>query len=170
MRPDITQIAGHYRDYINSITEDDPVSAFEHHSREAIDFFNSITEEQSTFKYAENKWTLKEVLQHVIDAERVFNFRALSLARGENTPLPPFDENDFAANSHANDRSWKSLAEEFAAVRSSSMAQVKSFNESDLPRTGIVSGKRISVVAILYITVGHVMHHLDVIKSKYLVH
>src|SRR5450432_2349241 len=108
-----------FQRYIDEVKEDDLKTAFKNQMPAAEIFFQSITEELSKRKYAEGKWTIKEVLQHIIDAERIFGYRALCFARKEGHPLPSFDENEYAINSNANDRDWSELVAEFSSVRTS---------------------------------------------------
>lgn len=123
---------------------------------------------KSCYAYAPGKWTLKELLQHVIDAERIFNYRALAIARKETTSLPGFEENDYALNSNANERSWNNLIHELKAVRTSSIILFDSFNEEVFGYLGIANNNSITVNAIGFITVGHIYHHKKVIEDRYL--
>ena len=142
--------------------------AIEMYSLILDEFFTEINEKKSTFRYAENKWSIKEVLQHIIDAERIFAFRALSLARGEQAPLPGFDENEYAVHSRADKRSWKSLLDEFLATRKSTDLLLQSFDESQLQSSGTTNGKPNTVIAISFVIIGHALHHLNVVKERYL--
>lgn len=119
------------------------------------------------FAYAAGKWTLKELLQHVTDTERVFIYRAMCVARGEKQSLPGFDEDMYAANSNANARSWKSLAEEFLAVRQSSRLLFESFTEEMLNQSGTANNRPIHVNAIGFILVGHALHHMHIARERY---
>jgi uncharacterized damage-inducible protein DinB len=134
----------------------------------AEDFFNSITEEQSTYKYAEGKWSIKEVLQHVIDAERIFAYRSLTFARKDNNTLPSFDEKNYAANSNGNTRAWHELVEEFKALRKSTELLFNSFTKENLNAIGKASDYTITVLALGYIIVGHVAHHINIIRERYI--
>ena len=143
------------------------MEALKNHATRAEKFFNSISEEQSLYKYAEGKWTVKEILQHVIDTERVFCYRALAIARKEIATLPSFDERKYAANSLANQRSWKELTEEFKAVRQSSVLLYYSFTNESLERSGKVSDYQMTVLAIGFTIAGHVEHHMNIIRERY---
>lgn len=134
----------------------------------ATDFLRSIDMSKLDYRYAEGKWTIKEVLQHIIDAERVFAYRALAFARQDTNALPSFDENKYAQNSHASSRKWEDLIAEFDFVRKSTELLFSSFTEEDLRSTGTASGNEISVLALGYIAVGHVTHHINIIKERYL--
>lgn len=168
MRPDTSSYPHYFNTYIKLVPEENIVQAIELHSPYAMQFFSSISEEQSLYKYADEKWTVKEILQHVIDAERIFAYRALALARGEQNALPGFDEVNYAKNADTNNRHWSSLVKEFIHVRSSSEDLIKSLDESKMQITGSVSDYRISVLAILYTLAGHCIHHINIIKERYL--
>jgi hypothetical protein len=158
----------HFYNYIKLVGEGNIRDLLEEQAQKTIEFFTSIGREKWLYKYAEGKWTLKEVLQHITDAERVFAYRALAFARKDSNSLPSFDENSYAANSNANSREWADLIEEFAAVRKSTILLFNSFSDETLRNTGIASGKEISVLALGYISVGHLSHHVNIISEKYL--
>lgn len=168
-RPSITTYPSYFNTYIKLVEEDDVKSALRNQNPRAENFFNSIAEEQSLYKYAEGKWTIKEVLQHLIDAERIFAYRALAFARKEKNILPSFDENEYAANSHANNRNWKELIQEFITIRRSTEILFNSFTEENLNTSGKASDYEITVLALGYTSVGHVQHHINIIRERYLV-
>ncbi len=116
-RPDLTRVPEFYHNYINQVPENDLMSAFKTQTPLVIQFFQNIPANKIDYAYAEGKWTIKEMLQHIIDAERVFSYRALRFARKDPTPLPGFDENLFAENAKASKRNWNDLLEEFKIVR-----------------------------------------------------
>ena len=116
----------------------------------------------------EGKWSIKEILQHVIDAERVFAYRSLTFARKDNNTLPSFDEKDYAANSNGNNRAWHELVEEFKALRKSTELLFNSFTKENLNAIGKASDYTITVLALGYIIVGHVAHHINIIRERYL--
>lgn len=131
-------------------------------------FLNGIPKSKRNYRYAEGKWTVKEVLQHIIDAERIFAYRALCFARKDATPLPGFEENDYAANSKADQRKWKDIVKEFEAVRRSTETLFGSFDDEQLDTAGTSSGKSNYVMAIGFIIAGHANHHIKVTKERYL--
>lgn len=131
-------------------------------------FFNSLPEDRWLYKYAENKWTVKEVLQHIIDTERVFTYRALAFSRKDPNTLPSFNENEYAKNSNGNSRSPKDLIEEFLAVRKSSELLFKSLSDTELNAVGKTSNYEMSVKAIGYMIAGHFAHHVNILKERYL--
>lgn len=168
MRPEISTLPEHIRHYISQIEENNIVEAYRLHSEKNLQFYNGISEQQSRYKYAENKWTVKEVLQHVIDTERVYCYRTLAFARGDKASLPGFDENLYAQNSHANDRSWDSLVQEYRSLCHSTMDMINSFKTDDYNKTGVAGGHPISVLAMMFTMVGHANHHVNMIKERYL--
>ncbi|HTG64802.1 MAG TPA: DinB family protein [Flavobacterium sp.] len=133
-----------------------------------IRFVQDIPMDKFDYRYAEGKWTIKEIIQHIIDTERVFAYRALRISRNDKTPLPGFDENTFALNTNANDRHLQSLLTELSIVRQSTLALFKSFSEEQLRRIGIASNNELSVRAIGFIIIGHQKHHQKVFKERYL--
>ncbi len=158
----------YFQRYIDQVEETDLSVALENQLTQVKEFLASIPEERSTYAYAEGKWTLREVLQHIIDAERIFCYRALCIARGETASLPGFEEDDYAANSGANGRSWKSLSEEMLVVRESTIMLFNSFPAGALDASGISNEKSINVLAIGFIIAGHFNHHKKVIRERYL--
>ena len=167
-KPSITDYPQYFGRYINQVPEDDLEQAFSNQSNILPAFLSSITEEKSLHTYAEGKWTLREMLQHIIDTERIFDYRALCISRKEIVSLPSFDENLYAANSNANIRSWQSLIDEFFHVRITTEDLYKSFTEEMLEQKGTANNKSINVVSIGFIAIGHVYHHKQVIEERYL--
>ena len=154
--------------YISLVQNEGLNSLLEKQSKETENFFSSIPEDKWLYKYEENKWTIKEVLQHISDTERVFNFRALVFARKDPNTFPSFDENEYAKNANANDKSPGDLIEEFLAVRKSTQLLFKGFSETQLQAVGKTSSYEISVAAIGYMIAGHLAHHLNILKERYL--
>lgn len=167
-KPGVINSPEFFQRYINEVKEDDLIIALRKQMPAAEVFFASISEEFSTRKYAEGKWTIKEILQHLIDAERVFNYRAMCIARGEQATLPPFDENNYAENSNANAREWKDIIAEFAAVRKSTEYLFNSFSDDMMQKTGNVSTYSINVATIGFVTAGHLNHHIKIIQERYI--
>ncbi len=132
------------------------------------EFLANIPAGKSEYAYAESKWTIKEVVGHVIDTERIMAYRALRFARNDTKELAGFDEEDFVKNARFNERSLDSFSEEFVWVRQSNLALFNSFNDHELSRKGLASERLISVRAFLYIIAGHVNHHRNIIRERYL--
>ncbi|MEO6548816.1 MAG: DinB family protein [Ferruginibacter sp.] len=161
-------LPAYFQRYINQVKEQELPEAFTNQSKVIKDFLPSITEEQSMFAYAVGKWTLREMLQHIIDTERILAFRALCFARRDASPLPGFEENDYAVASKANDRSWQSLTEEFVAMRRSNLFLFDSFTPGMLEGKGVANNNNFTVEQLGFITVGHFYHHIGIIEERYL--
>jgi uncharacterized damage-inducible protein DinB len=164
----ITNTEGYFIKYTSLVKEEHVKDAFIHQIECIQDFCDNISEDKSTFTYAEGKWTLKEMLQHLIDTERVFAYRALAIARKDTTTLPSFDENEYAANSNANNRTWHSLTEEMYQVRASTRMLFNSFKEETLENTGKFSNNSSNVKTLGLIIIGHFYHHVNVVKERYM--
>lgn len=159
----------YFEKYISKVDSTTPKEAIEKYAETVNNFFKEIPEEKHLYKYAEGKWTIKEVLQHIIDAERIFSYRALRIARKDKTPLPGFDENAYAdAANNTNSRDWQDLIEEFIIVRKASDLLIKSFTDEQFQQVGTTSNNPTSVEAISYIMYGHILHHIQVLKERYL--
>jgi uncharacterized damage-inducible protein DinB len=158
----------HFAGYIELVINEDLDSILKNQIETSKQFFNSIPEEKTDYRYAEGKWNIKEVLQHIIDTERVFAYRALAFARQEPNALPGMDENSYAKNSNADSRKWKNLIDEFEAVRQSTIHLYQSFSESQLEAEGKTVSHEISVRALGYTIAGHSAHHINILKERYL--
>jgi uncharacterized damage-inducible protein DinB len=134
----------------------------------AVDLVSGLAEEQLLHRYAPDRWTIKEVLVHVVDDERIYACRAMCFARGEATPLPGFEQDDYAAASGANERSLRSIMAEYAAVRHATIALFDGLAEDALSRTGVANGNRASVRALGWHIAGHELHHLKLLRERYL--
>ncbi len=168
MRPQANTYGDYYRNYISLVEENDLFPALENSVDRSLTFWSKLTEEQGNYRYAEGKWSIKELLQHIIDTERIFSYRALAFARGEQTALSGYDENQYADNCMSDSRSLREMIDEFVLVRKSTIALFKSFNESVLDNLGNASGSNLSVRAAGFIIVGHEIHHMNVVKERYL--
>lgn len=133
-----------------------------------VDFIKNVPAEKLEYRYAEGKWTIKDIVLHMIDTERIFAYRALRISRGDKTPLPGFEENDFVPFAFANSRSIESLLAEYENARKATISFFESLNEEQLLFMGTASNTAISVRAIGFIITGHQNHHLRVISERYL--
>ena len=167
-RPKEGDYASFYHNYIQKAVGENPKDLIEKYSVALNEFINHLPEAKADYAYAENKWTVKDVIQHLIDAERIFAYRALRFARKDATNLPGFDENSFAANANAGSRSLQSLQEEFKAVRKSTDLLLLSFTEEQLQQKGMGNNNSITVNAIAFITFGHLLHHKEILEDRYL--
>ena len=168
-RPNLNRIPAWFHNYVNQVPENDLMEAMKKQSPLFIQLLESIPVLKRDYRYAEGKWTIKEVLQHILDAERVFAYRGLCIARKDSSSLPGFDENDYADNSKADKRNWDEMIEEFKVVRRSSEILFGSFDEEQLESTGTANNNPIYVLAIGYVLVGHVNHHMAILKERYLI-
>jgi uncharacterized damage-inducible protein DinB len=167
-QPKLETVPPFYHNYIRQVVEDDVLRAIGSNTQEALTFFRNIPAEKWDYRYADDKWTIKEMLQHMIDTDRVFSYRAVCIARGEKGSLPGFDEKEYAAQAKANRRPVHELMEEFGTLRTSIQQLYQSFDDEQLEATGVANGKAISVNAIGFIIAGHARHHLNVLKERYL--
>jgi hypothetical protein len=131
--------------------------------------FSSVGEDRGTFAYDEGKWTLKEVLSHLIDAERIFAYRMLRISRGDETPIEGFEQEGYIENSNANNRSFVELLDEFDLQRRSNMLLINNLSDEATKRLGTASGFPVSVRALVYISAGHVKHHVGILRERYLI-
>jgi uncharacterized damage-inducible protein DinB len=168
MKPNLSRIPQYYHRYVLNVKENDINAAFTNNTSQLFEFFENLPEEKRGFRYAEGKWTITEMVQHLLDAERIFVYRALCFARKEPNSLPGFDENLYAENSKATSRKWNELIEEFRLVRASSEIMFKSFDQEQLDQTGIANGQPVYVEAIAYVIIGHTIHHINVARERYL--
>ncbi len=168
-RPDLNKIPAFYHGYVNLVKEDDLLSAFRMQEAVIKEFLSSVPSDKYEYQYAPGKWTLKEMLQHLIDAERVFGYRELCFARNDSTPLPGFNENEYVNESFANKREWNDLVNELLVVRKSNELLFISLNEEQLNRSGIANNSSNYVLGWGYISIGHIAHHIQVMKQRYLI-
>ncbi|WP_284460144.1 DinB family protein [Chryseobacterium sp.] len=164
----MTDFQKYIQRYLDQVPTGNWLAELKISEEKTVGIYSNLTEEQSRFAYAEGKWTLKELLLHLSDTERVFQYRILAFARGDKNNLPGFDENEYANNSFADERTPESLIEEYKLVRKSSQILLESLNPSALQNTGIANGNKISVETIGKLIVGHNYHHLNIIEERYL--
>lgn len=175
MRPQQNEAASYYQGYIDRVAGDDVVAVLESQLNETVDFLSDISEDQSLHRYAPDKWSMRELLNHVNDTERVFLFRALWFARGFSEPLPSYDQEVGVAGAQADEFDWANHIEEFRSIRLATLAFFRNLPAENLPgseqvwnRTGIASGNPFTVRALAYILAGHLTHHLSILKERYL--
>ncbi len=160
--------AGAFLNYINKADDAEVVKAIRSSSKEFKKLLKNIPHKKRNYAYADGKWTIKELLQHIIDAERVFAYRALRFARMDATVLPGFDENNWAMAANKANRKWDDLIAEFKAVRAASEMLFESLGEEELLFKGTASNQPLNALAMGYIIAGHTKHHMDIIKERYL--
>ena len=164
--PQIQEYPTWYKRYIG-LVEGDVLVVLEKQAEEFNAFINGISD-KADYAYAPGKWTIKELLGHIIDTERIMIYRLLCFARNDKSKLPGFDENEYVSAARFAERNIQSLAEEFAWMRKANLILVNSLNKQELDRTGIANDNPISVRALVYILAGHVIHHKNVIVERYL--
>lgn len=158
----------YYELYLSKCSFMHIIEGLEQSGKQFETFLKSIPVEKQLFKYAPDKWTIKEVLVHIIDTERIFAYRALRIARRDVTALPGFDQDEYVLNCNANSRNFEELISEFISVRNATISLFKSFNAKDLLQKGTASNNPISVRALGYILIGHQKHHQEIIEERYL--
>ncbi len=166
--PEPNEAAPYYFTYINRISTDNIVGLLETQLDETLGFLRGISEEKSLHRYAPEKWSIRQVLNHVNDAERVFLFRAFWFARGFDSPLPSFEQDVSAGAARADDFSWASHVEEFREIRLGTLAMFRNLPADAWMRSGIASGNSFTVRALAYILAGHVAHHSAILQERYL--
>lgn len=167
-RPEKGEYAEFYANYVALVEETDLIAALRGQINDLRKVFESISEEQGAFSYAEGKWTIKELLGHLIDGERVFSYRALRFSRQDKTPLPGFEENSYVANANFGDRKIADLLEELTLLRQSNVIFFDNLSEAAWLYTGTASDAKVSVRALGCIMVGHISHHINILKTRYL--
>lgn len=167
-RPLANEYAAFYKGYIDQVPNED-IMAFLHTQKEKfVDFLKSLEGKDLSYRYAEGKWSVAEVVGHVLDTERVMAYRILRFSRNDKTPIPGFEQDDYVKNAHFNARSLASLVEEFESMRDSNLQLIKPLTEEQSMRTGEANGLILSVRALVYIIAGHLEHHWSLLRSKYL--
>ena len=167
-RPNNDEYREYFDRYIALVPEGEIIILMKDQLEEVINFLDEISEDKSTYRYADGKWSIKEVLGHMIDTELIMTYRALRIARKDNKPLEGFDENEFVNSANFDKLSFASLMELFESTRKMTIALFKTFDSSKGAAIGIADNYKISLRSIAYIIVGHVTHHLTVIKERYL--
>lgn len=166
-RPQSTEAAPYYFTYIDQAKGEDPIALLEAQLTDLLPFFSGISEQKSLHRYAPDKWSIRQVLNHVTDTERAFAFRAMWFARGFETPLQSYDQNIAAAGAKADNVAWSTHVEEFSAVRLATIFLYKNLPEEAWMRTGVASDNKFTVRAMAFITAGHTVHHLAILKERY---
>jgi hypothetical protein len=165
---DINQVPAFYQGYVKQLSEGSVTNNLRTSGELIVDLLSTISNEKGDYAYGPDKWTIKEVILHLIDSERIFAYRALRFARNDKTDLPGFEQNDYVPESRAAGREINSLISEFLTVRVASTSLFESFNEDIMKRVGTANGFPVSVEAIGYIISGHCVHHVNIIKERYL--
>ena len=167
-RPETNEFAPYYNNYISQIDGDDVMPVLNSQSAELRSMFATVPEEKGSFAYAEGKWTIKELLSHLIDGERIFAYRILRVSRGDKTPIEGFEQDDYIKTSNANDRCFSDLLDEFDLQRRANLLMMNNISDDASRQMGTASDNPVSARALVYILAGHVRHHLKVLNERYL--
>ena len=167
-RPAKTEYAPYFGTYVDKVPDGDILSLLSRQIDETVKTLGKLSDEQASFRYAPGKWSIKEIVGHISDTERIFVYRALCFARSEKQSLPGFDENDYVAAASFDARSLADHLEELRAVRAATLKFFGALNAEELLRTGTANQKPYTVRAVPYILAGHERHHLGVVREKYL--
>ncbi len=163
------EYASFYGGYIDLVKSDvTVVEALNQSFSLVLEYFENLSEENANFRYAQDKWSLKEMLLHCIDTERIMVYRALRFSRNDTTELPGFDQDIYVLESEASKKNIAQLIEEYKSVRNATLSLFKGFSTEQLKRTGIANGKRMSVRALGFVISGHELHHLNICKERYI--
>lgn len=167
-KPDLIDISPYFHDYLNGVKENDLLSALEGSRKATRDLIHSVSKDKEDFAYAEDKWTIKEVVRHIIDCERIYAYRALRFSRFDSTELAGFNENVYTTNLKKSQTSLRLLLEEYESVRQAGIFLFQSMTEDMLNFRGKANGMEVTARTLGFLTAGHNLHHCQVIKTKYL--
>lgn len=169
-KPDETEYQPYYGRYISLVPDDggDILATLSEQLKESLSLLRSISETRADFRYAPGKWSIKELVGHIIDSERIFSYRALRFARNDQTPLSGYEQDDYVRNASFDAYPLAELADEFESIRRASIFLFKHLDEEAWMRRGVANGNEVSVRALAYILAGHELHHREILRSKYL--
>lgn len=168
MRPSLGDYSSYYENYLKLIKGDDILRILNEQNKSTQDILNSFSEHRGNYRYADGKWTVKEVVGHLLDTERIFAYRALCIARGEKKSLPGFNQDDYVSEGNFNRRELFEITYEYRLLRESNLLLFRSFTPEMLKLKGFANESSVSVLAILFIIAGHEKHHMNVLKEKYM--
>ena len=166
-RPAPSEHVPYYSRYIDLVADGDLLSTLDRQGKQTAKLLRGVSPKKSQFRYAPDKWSVREVLGHLIDSERVFTYRAITFARADTTSLPAFDENAWARASNAGERPLGDLVKEFEAVRSATLGLFRGFDADQISRVGTANNSPVSVRALAWIVAGHEKHHVNILKERY---
>ncbi len=166
-RPEPGEYPAFYEGYISQVPGDDIAAALETQRVHTMQLFAGRSEREGNFRYAPDKWTVKDVLGHVTDSERILVYRALRIARGDRTPIEGFEQDDYVRGAGFNERTIANLVEEYADVRSATLALFRSLSNEAWLRRGTANKNEVSVRALAYMTAGHELHHRQILEERY---
>ncbi|RNB54693.1 DinB family protein [Brevibacillus gelatini] len=166
-RPNREEYGDYFDYYVQLVPEGEVAAILAEQRVQTVEMFSRLTEEQLAYRYAAGKWTVKEVLGHLIDAERIMSYRLLRIARGDETPLAGFDENAYVSQAFFQERDLASILEEYQAVRQATLAQLRGVAEEAWTRMGNANGNKLSARALVYVIAGHEAHHCRILRERY---
>jgi uncharacterized damage-inducible protein DinB len=167
-KPDPSEMTSYQRAYADLVPEGDLSLLLENNAKSTSQLMSSLSSEKLKYRYAAGKWSIPQILVHIIDTERIFSYRILRIARGDKTPLPGYEQDDYAKESGADERDFKDIVEEFLNVRRSTVSLLKSLYSKQLLYTGTSNNNPVSVRTLCYMLAGHEIHHIKVVKEKYI--
>ncbi len=167
-RPEKNEYTSYFEEYIKDVQGNEPIRNLEDQFQEIQSLLQSLSNDKANYTYSQGKWTIKEVLGHIIDSERIMGYRALCISRKEKQSLPGFEQDDYVKESNFKDRTITNLLEEYRTVRKSTISLFKNFNDDMYYQRGVANDKEVTVLALLYIIAGHEMHHMKILKERYL--
>lgn len=167
-KPDPTEYQADFGKYVSLVPDGDILTVLGKQIEETTDLLNSIPESRASFRYAPDKWSIKQLVGHLIDSERIFAYRALRFARNDKTPLPGYEQDDYVSNATFDDCTLSELAAEFESARKSTLFLFKHLDENAWMRRGLANDAEASVRALAHIIAGHELHHREILRSRYL--
>ena len=168
IRPEKNEYASYYDKYVSLVPDADVVETLERQIEDTLALLRGVGEERAGHRYAPGKWSIKEVVGHLIDTERIFAYRALAIARGEQKPLPGMDQNEYMAGANFDARTLADLLDEFERVRRSNVLMLRGLSDEAWSRRGVASDNEVTVRAIAFIIAGHEAHHVQILRTRYL--
>lgn len=168
-RPGDDEYDAYYKNYVSLVADGDIVETLSNQIAETRRVLSEINSEKAGFRYADGKWSVRELVGHIIDAERIFAYRALRIARGDATPIEGYEQNPYVENAAFDDCDLADLTEEFALLRRANVLMYRGLPEAAWQRRGVANDCEISVRALAYISAGHELYHLDILRSRYLI-
>lgn len=167
-RPSKEDYPSYYDTYVSLVPDGDIQASLAQSLKSTVDFLSGLSEEKAMYRYSAGKWSLKEVLGHITDTERIMGYRLLRIARGGKTPLAGFDENDFIKGASFDSSTFSERMEDYTSVRQSTLCLLRGLSDEAWARRGVANGHEVSAAALAYIIAGHELHHLNIIKERYL--
>lgn len=156
-----------YKDYIELVDSPNVIESLIQQGQQVFSLIQTLSDEEAAFRYAENKWSVQEVLGHLIDTERIMAYRALCISRGEKKSLPGYDQDEYVNEANFSSRSLQNMSTEYDALRNANISMFSGFNEEQIKRKGTANQTKVSVRGLAYIIAGHEKHHLNILEEKY---